>query len=137
MAVDYDLVVIGSTLEATMTALRAAYLKSRVALVTQELQGDLSSMTRIFSRSFTQVAHLSRQWQNAHQWGLPSSSNFSLNGTDFQGWVEEVFAILQEQNSPAILSALGVDLIRDSGEFVARPHLAFALKQRKLRGRDI
>ena len=40
---------------------------------------------------------------------------------------------LEQQSSPALLAAMGVDIIVGRGEFCPRPHLAFNVNQRSLR----
>ena len=42
---------------------------------------------------------------------------------------------LEQQSSPALLAARGVDTIVGNGEFCLRPHLAFKINQRTLRAR--
>lgn len=53
MKFDYDLVIIGNTIEAIYAASKAVYLKSRVALVFSPLDVNLRASERLFQRSCT------------------------------------------------------------------------------------
>ncbi|WP_013321156.1 dihydrolipoyl dehydrogenase family protein [Gloeothece verrucosa] len=129
MTNDYDLVVMGSTPEAIYSASRAAYLKARVALVQQPTQFILDSAQTIFSRRFTHVTHLFNQLKEIY----PENPQFNLPLTGVTSWAKEVNRILSEINSPAMLSALGVDVIMGSGELVRLPSLSVVAEGRKLR----
>ncbi|ACK69179.1 pyridine nucleotide-disulphide oxidoreductase dimerisation region [Gloeothece citriformis PCC 7424] len=129
MTNDYDLVVIGSTPEAIYAASRAAYLKARVALVLQPIEGHLDSAEAIYSRRFTHVTHLFNQFKEIY----PENLQLSLPLTRVTHWGKEVNTILAEINSPAYLSALGIDVIIGSGELVKLPQQAVVVEGRKLR----
>lgn len=127
MAVDYDLVVIGSSWVGIYAASKAAQLQARVALVTQGnnlLLPNDSLMTRILSE-VGQGNCLPRQNSFAG-----ASETISLHLA--QERIRRTKAIAQ---SLADLAALGVDVIADRGEFCPMPKLTFQTAQRKLRSR--
>jgi pyruvate/2-oxoglutarate dehydrogenase complex dihydrolipoamide dehydrogenase (E3) component len=155
MAVDYDLVVIGATPEGRFAALKAAYLKARVALVEQPLQTHLEGTAGIFHRTFTHTTRLYQQWQDRGflmagagtrgrgdaesdlsklQFGEYTRA-FQIEVESVKAWAQEVDKILTEQDSLSVLAALGVDVVEGSGEFCRLPHLAFVVGNRKLRSR--
>ncbi len=128
MSVDYDLVVIGNTLEASYAALEAAKLKARVALVQPPLDGQSDITSTISRRSFS---HFNRLHQLG---GIFHTSTPNL--TTISTWAQGVSAIAQEPFSPVFLAAAGVDVIPDRGEFCRLPQLAFVVGTRKLRSRS-
>lgn len=136
MALDYNLVVIGSTPEGIYAALTAAHLKARVALVEQPLVGQLGAAEATFSRTFSHLTRLAGQVARATQVGIYGQiPSLELQLPPLQAWAAEVNAILVEQQSPAILSALGVDFISGAGEFRRLPQLEFIIGKRRLRSR--
>ena len=132
MAVDYDLVIIGSSWEGIYAAKNAVMLQARVALVTQ---CDLPNDTLI-NCSVGEVGRLNYRlaedpFATASPVDLPS---FSFNQAI--DWAEEVNEVVQNNNSLSSLAALGVDVIVGSGEFCRLPQLAFNVGKRKLRSRN-
>ena len=132
MAVDYDLVIIGSSWEGIYAAKNAVMLQARVALVTQ---CDLPNDT-VITCSVGEVGRLNYRlaedpFATASPVDLPS---FSFNQAI--DWAEEVNEVVQNNNSLSSLAALGVDVIVGSGEFCRLPQLAFNVGKRKLRSRN-
>lgn len=122
MSTDYDLIVIGGTLEGIYAAIEAAYFKARVALVEQPFPGLLEVSEEIYNRAFSQATRFFKK-----------NTAFDLTKVHF--CASEVISILKEQNSLAILAALGVDIISGSGEFCRLPQEAFIVNNRRLRSR--
>ncbi|MGK7875470.1 MAG: NAD(P)/FAD-dependent oxidoreductase [Xenococcaceae cyanobacterium] len=152
MAVEYDLIVIGGSPEGISAAVTASYLSARVALVEQPFKEHLGGSEAIMSRTLTHTARLSEQLSNASQFGIyprttdlegmgekaekmPKISPPLIRLTEVKSWAEEVISTLAEQDSPAILASLGVDVIRGAGEFCRLPNQAFIVKNRRLRSR--
>lgn len=135
MSLDYDLVVIGNTPEAVYAALEAVKLKARVAWVVGENETD--PYTEIDRYTLSHFTYLERQWKTITQWALdPNLSQSNFNLTHLKTWTQQVKTNLKEQYSPAILAAMGVDVIFESGEFCRLPQQAFVLPSRKLRSRS-
>ena len=135
MAVDYDLVVIGSTQEGIYTAKTAASLQARVALVTQN---DTEYLDReiIINNSIAEIAQRNVQQQN-NPFHSQSQEQFnSISLTEARDWAMEVESTINTQNSLSYLAALGVDVILGKGEFCRLPKLAFNVGKRKLRSRN-
>jgi pyruvate/2-oxoglutarate dehydrogenase complex dihydrolipoamide dehydrogenase (E3) component len=133
MSVDYDLVVIGQSPEGIYAAEKAIHLKARVALVEQPFPSILEASEETFSRI---LSYFSENLDKATQLGIYQPiSDLTVNVKAIQGLTKEVMNWLAEKNSPAKLSALGVDFIKGSGEFVRLPQQAFVVGNRRLRSR--
>jgi pyruvate/2-oxoglutarate dehydrogenase complex dihydrolipoamide dehydrogenase (E3) component len=130
MAVDYDLVVIGSSWVGIYAAQKAVQLQARVALVTS---GD----DLFLPNDALTINTLSKigRWndQLANNPVTKVSARVSL--TAAKNYLNRVTSTIQTKNSLANLAALGVDVIPGKGEFCRLPHLAFQTTHRKLRSR--
>ena len=140
MAVEYDVVIIGASSAGIDAAVTAANLKARVALVDQLLATDPLAQTQ--SRAFSHLGWIAQQLHQAKQLGVhwqPTDSAtdqaVSIQLAKALPWTEEVVSTLQEQHAPAVLAALGIEVILGTGEFCRRPHLAFVVNGRLLRSR--
>jgi pyruvate/2-oxoglutarate dehydrogenase complex dihydrolipoamide dehydrogenase (E3) component len=137
MSVEYDLVVIGASEEGIFATFTAASFKARVALVEQPFKDGYNGFDAIFNRTLSHVTHLSEQLEIATQLGVyQPTPHLEIQLTQTQAWAKEARAILSEQNSLATLAALGIDVIRGSGEFCRLPRQAFIIGNRKLRSRS-
>ncbi|MGK7927557.1 MAG: FAD-dependent oxidoreductase, partial [Spirulina sp.] len=132
MSVEYDLVIIGYTLEGVYAALTAVSVCDRVALVSQNCQGDCNPL---YSYSLSDLAKRCYRWNELAKLGI-SGSMGEINLQQAISRIENAIATISEQNSPEILSAAGVDFIEGIGEFCRRPRLAFIVEGRKLRSRS-
>jgi len=142
MSVEYDLVVIGGTPAGGYAARMAAELKARVAWVVPETWGEAEAESSGITHYA--LAHLGQMSQQVHQ------SQFFLSGQatnpgalslagqwPIMGqWIQRVAANWEEQTSPTVLSALGVEVIFSAGQFCRRPRFAFAVSDRLLRARS-
>ncbi|MFM2314343.1 MAG: hypothetical protein RLZZ04_3619 [Cyanobacteriota bacterium] len=134
MAVDYDLVVIGSSWVGIYAAQKAAQLQARVALVTSSNDLFLPNDT-LTNGAISEVGRWNYHLAN-HSVIKPIikvADRVSL--TAARDWSQSVTSTIQHQNSLANLAALGVDVIVGQGEFCRLPHLAFQTAHRKLRSR--
>jgi pyruvate/2-oxoglutarate dehydrogenase complex dihydrolipoamide dehydrogenase (E3) component len=145
MAVDYDLVVIGSSWVGIYAAQKAVQLQARVALVTSS--DDLFLPNDVLTNSaISQVGRWNYQLANHPLTKV--ADRISLTGrykppnsfgghvlTAAQDWSHSISSTIQHQNSLANLAALGVDVIPGQGAFCPEPHLAFQTAHRKLRSR--
>jgi pyruvate/2-oxoglutarate dehydrogenase complex dihydrolipoamide dehydrogenase (E3) component len=123
LSLEYDLVIIGATTAARTAAIAAVNLQARVALVLPQSSAQLQS--EFYPYALAQIAKSSRLNRSS----LQSPSSYP--------WQYAALADrrLEQQSSPALLAAMGVDVIIGSGEFCRRPHLAFNVNQRYLRAR--
>lgn len=144
MTVEYDLIVIGGSTAGTYAAVAAARLNARVALVEpQPLQANWLAYGALYSQALAQVGRVLQQVRDAPQLGIHCSTvNVTLQQqvpfvelTEAMQWAQAVVYTCSEQNSPAILGSLGVDVITGVGEFCRRPHLGFVVNNRRLRAR--
>ena len=133
MAVDYDLVIIGSSESGIYAAKNAVQLQARVALVTQCDELFLPNDTLI-NQSFNQLGQLNYQLAESPFWETVKPGNISLNQA--RNWAKGISSVMQNHNSLAKLSAQGVDVITERGEFCRLPQLAFQVGKRKLRSRN-
>ena len=123
MALEYDLVIIGATAAARTAAIEAVNLQARVALILPQPWAPAQS--DFYPNALAQIAKSSR------------SSRSPLQSPSSYPWQYARLADdrIQQQSSPALLAAMGVDLIVGRGEFCSRPQLAFKINQRCLRAR--
>ena len=137
MAVDYDLVVIGSSQEGIYAAAVAARLQARVALVTQNLEEDYNLSELIFCHSLTQIAGWAKDSQNnPFAIALPPTKLEFAEIEEARNWSKEVNFALTELNSLTNLATLGVDVVYGKGEFCRLPQQAVIVGKRKLRSRS-
>ncbi len=133
MSLDYNLVIIGNTLEAYYAALEAVKLKARVALVLGENpNNDYTEIDRFLLSYFT---YLEQHWHNLIKWEIDKKLVSNLNINQVNQWTNEVKQDIQEYSPLEKLASLGVDVIYESGEFFRLPQLGFVLKNRTLRSR--
>ena len=134
MAVDYDLVVIGSSQEGIYAAATAARLQARVALVTQNLEENSYSSAIIFCHSLAQIADFVSNNQENY-FGVYSEPIESKMAelTETRNWSQAVNFALTEESSLTSLATLGVDVVYGQGEFCRLPQQAFIVGKRKLR----
>ena len=133
MAVDYDLVIIGSSREGIYAAENAVALQARVALITQLQPGRLFlTDNNLNAQSFSHIVELSDR--SAFLDPSIEAAEFSL--TNASSWAGNVNSSWQTHNSLAKLAALGVDVIADCGEFCLDPQLTFKVGKYSLRSRS-
>ncbi|MBE9042476.1 FAD-dependent oxidoreductase, partial [Oscillatoriales cyanobacterium LEGE 11467] len=145
MAFDYDIVILGGSPVAIDAAIAANALRARVALVEPHRIGAVKGSAENLPSNLPSnlILPLLQQMQQAQQIGLswdgdrtvepkPPTVNFDR----LLRWSSAAAANLTEQNAPAVLSSLGIDVIRGDGEFCRQPTLHFAANGRRLRGRN-
>ena len=133
MAVDYDLVIVGSSQVGIYAASIAAKLKARVALVTQTDRKYLPNDILI-NCSLEQINNFDRAISRDILDFLQKNFNSILKEAT-ASWIDRLNNSVNSLNSLANLAALGVDTISGQGEFYRLPELGFQVKQRKLRSR--
>ena len=133
MAVDYDLVVIGSSWEGIYAAAVATYLQARVALVTQS-DREYLDRNLIINHSISEVARW-HYWQQKNPLGIAFDTVPDPSLTEARDWGQIVGSNVNAEHSLSSLAALGVDVILGRGEFCRLPKLAFDIGNRKLRSR--
>ena len=134
MPVEYDLIVIGGSQAGRDAAVAAAHLNARVALIESQPQMGFGA---VYTQALTQIGRVAKQVQEAAQFGinLPTDETPLIELTEAMQWSREVVSTCSEQNSPAILASLGVDVINGTGEFCRRPKLGFVVNNRLIRAR--
>ncbi|NEQ22391.1 MAG: NAD(P)/FAD-dependent oxidoreductase [Microcoleus sp. SIO2G3] len=144
MTVEYDLIVIGGSTAGIYAAIAAAKLKARVALIENErVQTNWLGHGAIYAQALNQVGRVREQVREATQFGVhfpladatEQSQVSSVQLNEAMQWAQTVVYTCSEQNSPAILASLGVDVITGIGEFCRRPHLGFVVNDRRMRSR--
>lgn len=146
MAVEYDIVIVGGSPAGRYAAVAATELRATVALV-EPPQGQGATITRspllaqLTPHALTQLGRVVQQLSNADQFGIDCShagAKQNCGGVlwaEAMQWAEGVVSNLEDQNSPAVLASLGVDVIVGNGQFERQPHLAFTVNGRRLRAR--
>jgi pyruvate/2-oxoglutarate dehydrogenase complex dihydrolipoamide dehydrogenase (E3) component len=137
MTIDYDLVIIGGTLAARYAALFAAQFKATVALVEPEVNYQF-----IQHEAMREISNIVHNLQDITARGIHTQHpekgdkcQISVTWPAAKLYTDSIVSNIAQQNSPANLAALGVDVILGDGVFQSSPHLAFAVNQRLLRGR--
>ncbi len=132
MAVDYDLVIIGSSWEGIYAARNAVQLKARVALVTQCDNKYLPNDTLV-NHSLSEISSWNYRLANNFRGRSSEIKLPTISFSEANNWAIEINSVIQTQNSLANLAALGVDVIVGKGEFYRLPKLGFQVNKRKLR----
>ena len=137
MAVDYDLVVIGSTPAGIYAAKSAVQLQARVALVTQSDRPKNANWEDIFlpndvlfNYSFATVGRFKNLLANSSLTATKDSLSLSL--TEAGEWIQDSKRAVQSLDSLSNLATLGVDVIVGKGEFCAKPQLKLQVETRSL-----
>ncbi|MDF5706245.1 MAG: NAD(P)/FAD-dependent oxidoreductase [Nostoc sp. S4] len=137
MTIDYDVVIIGSSLAGYYAALAATQLGATVALVQPKIDYGF-----IHHYALSEIAKLAQKLSNTAGFGIHATHSqtseechISLAWQEAMVYAQAVVSNLEEQYSPAILAAVGVDVIVGTGQFQSSPQLAFIVNSRVLRAR--
>lgn len=125
----YDLVIIGGSLAGRYAAVCAIHQGAKkVALVEPPLAARTTPLFDVLApHAVNQLKTFELQ-----QFLLPGEYPVSIGITEVSQWAKNAIANIEEQNSPAILSALGVDVIVGNGEFTSQQPLVFSADNRQL-----
>lgn len=135
MSLEYDLVVIGGSAAGIEAAIAAVSRQARVALVLQDVPSvDAGAIAH---QVLLDLARKIRQVYQAERYGIVISESIRLpSGLDrAQQWAQGVAETIAAARSPAIVAALGVEVIAAVGEFVRKPVFGFRVPERVLRSR--
>lgn len=141
MSVDYDLVIVGGTKAGFYAAEYSARLKARVALVISPTDSSLNLLPKAFSH----IGNVAKQVVSAHQFGIWQSKgeenkileeSFFWREKETWQWMKAAVSNWEEYQSPAVLAALGVDVIVGEGQFCPKPKLCFEVNNRRLISRN-
>jgi pyruvate/2-oxoglutarate dehydrogenase complex dihydrolipoamide dehydrogenase (E3) component len=137
MTNDYDLVVIGSTLEGIYAARKAVLLQARVALVTQSDERYINYASFIYHRCLTEITSFSTKLQQL-PWSIePEFKTIpEVTWQKIKSYGDLVAESIIAENSLEDLAILGVDVIEGKGEFCRLPKQAFLVNNRVLRSRN-
>lgn len=145
MTIDYDVVIIGGSLAGRYAAFTASQLKAKVALVeptTNSAFNVNAPYEFIYHHALRHISNLAKQLGDAAPFGVYTSCantkekcQISVDAPQAMLYAHGVVSNLQEQHSPAVLAAQGVDVILGNGQFESSPHLSFAVNARSLRAR--
>jgi pyruvate/2-oxoglutarate dehydrogenase complex dihydrolipoamide dehydrogenase (E3) component len=160
---DYDIVIIGGSPAGRYAAAIAAQMKATVALVERELEfigahrgapllESAVEEERLLTSPFTShllphslsyIGQLAQQCDKLGIFGLnlrcgdaSQDGQISVKWKQITQWVQGVRANLEEENSPVVLAALGVDFIQGQAKFVAQPQLGLVVNNRSLVARN-
>jgi pyruvate/2-oxoglutarate dehydrogenase complex dihydrolipoamide dehydrogenase (E3) component len=137
MTIDYDVVIIGGSLAGYYAALAAIQLHATVALVEPKVDYGFTD-----HHALTEIGKLAQKLNDATSFGIHATHtdtseecHISMAWQEAMLYAQCVASNLKEQHSPAILAALGVDIIVGSGQFQSSPQLTFGVNNRLLRAR--
>ena len=128
----YDVVIIGGSVTGRDAAMTATKLGAKVALVepanSEGVRGDLY-FSLLAPQTLTRLGQVTSWLSAASQYGIATATadNNAVIWTEAKQWAENVCSNLAEQNSPAVLAALGVDFILGNGQFERRSQLSFVV----------
>lgn len=126
--VEYDLVIIGGSLEGRYAAVRAIHQGAKkVALVEPSATQTTPLFDALVPHAVNRLKALDSQ-----QFLLSGEYPVSIGTAEVSQWAKNAIANINEQNSPAVLSALGVDVIIGNGEFTSQNPLTFSADNRHL-----
>ncbi len=144
---DYDVVIIGGTITGIYAAITATQLQGRVALIQPSPTEINTTNSPLFSNTqgfhhnkiISQIANFVEQIHHKQQFGIyqdsDDSGEISVKFEEAKKYADYVVNNQLAKDEPAVLAALGIDVIFGEGKFVDRPHLAFVVKGRHLRSR--
>jgi pyruvate/2-oxoglutarate dehydrogenase complex dihydrolipoamide dehydrogenase (E3) component len=137
MTIDYDVVIIGGSLAGYYAALAAIQLHATVALVEPKVDYGFTD-----HHALTEIGKLAQKLNDAASFGIHATHidtseecHISMAWQEAMLYAQCVASNLKEQHSPAILAALGVDIIVGRGQFQSLSQLTFAVNNRLLRAR--
>ena len=138
MTADYDLLIVGGTVQGRRAAALAAREGARVALV--ETPGSVKQIvgTQLGIDLLAQAAGSGFGWGEL---GATQGVDVTRKGGGGSDWanLRRRIALATELDlaplSPAALATMGVDVIPATGQFSPRPRLAFTTANRRLRAR--
>lgn len=133
MAVDYDIVIIGGSLTGRYAATIATQFQATVALVEPPQQAIFPNL--LIPHALAYSGKL-RQQPGEIALGISADNQSTTQWVDVMQGAKGVVANVEEQYSPAVLAALGVDVISGIGQFERTPSLTFSVNQRQLRSRS-
>ena len=133
MAVDYDLVIVGSTPTAIAAARAALRSQGRVALVSQRSPEEGLGLETPLLPSLSALGAIAQQQPLAHWLGLAESARAELQWPAALAWHHALGDTLAPD--PAVLAAQGLEVILGQGAFRREPTLGFNLADRCLRSR--
>lgn len=120
MAVDYDLIVIGGGSGGLVVAAASALLKAKVALIEKDkLGGDCLWSGCVPSKSLIEASRLAYQIKHSQRFGIYTEAT-EINFTQAMGYVQEVIATIEPNDSPERFRGFGVEVIFGSGRFIDR-----------------
>jgi pyruvate/2-oxoglutarate dehydrogenase complex dihydrolipoamide dehydrogenase (E3) component len=127
VTIDYDVVVIGGSLAGRYAALTASQLRAKVALVEPTTNGGFNVNAPyefISHHALSHISNLGKQLGDAAEIGLHTSCadtkekcQISAHAAQAMLYAHGVVSNLQEQHSPAVIAAQGVDVILGNGQF--------------------
>lgn len=128
MAVDYNVVILGGSLEARWAALWASQQGARVALVTD---GD-RDWAMVAAGYWSRVGVIAQQGQQA-SWLWPGGTRGHPSWERAYHWVKHQVWCGQSCYGDGALLQAGVDVVAGPGQFILEPPLALQTPQRTLR----
>ena len=134
MAVDYDLVVIGSSWAGIYAARNAVLLQARVAFVTQ-CENKYLPNDVLINHSLGEIGRLNYQLANNPFATATEIKSPFISLKEASDWIQGNSPRVRPTNSLSSLTALGVDVIVGKGQFFSLPKLGFQVGERKLRSR--
>jgi pyruvate/2-oxoglutarate dehydrogenase complex dihydrolipoamide dehydrogenase (E3) component len=132
MSVDYDLVIIGSTIVGIDAAMQAARYKARVALIEQNCRPRFQ-----WHQAFSNIGQTLHQIERSNQFKFfePPLESGTVTLEHVRQWVNAIAQSQREFYAPEKLAASGIEFVVGSGEFCRNPQAGFRVDGRVFRSR--
>ncbi len=115
----YNLVVIGAGTAGLVSAVGAAGLGARVALVEKHLMGgDCLNFGCVPSKGLIRAATAVADARSARKFGVRVGADLSVDFADVMTWVRRTRATISANDSVARMEGLGIDVFLGEGRFV-------------------
>ena len=122
---DFDLVVIGAGIAGMSSAVTAAGLGKRVAIVERRrFGGNCSSLTCLPSKTLVRAGHVRSLLGRLDQFGLTRMPSFEAGASELMDHVRSVVRGVTEKDDPTTFESLGIEAINGNAKFIDNHHVS-------------
>nr|MCU0531639.1 FAD-dependent oxidoreductase [Syntrophales bacterium] len=119
---DYDLIVIGAGIAGMVSAVTAASLGKRVAVVEKSrVGGSCTNTTCIPSKALIRLGHASREMAHLERLGLLRLTGIGLEGARIMPRIRDIVRTAYEKDLPETFERIGIRMVQAQATFLD-PH---------------